>query len=312
MIAAVEAYIRQLGAATSRGWERFWFVPTSAGSLGIIRILAGASTLWAIVAYQPDLADWLDPEGMLPLELVRDLFPVQWSPLDTLPPTAWAPFHLATILLLALLTIGVGGRVVAALALVGTLSFFHRLPLASGRFEAVAAMLLAYLVLGDASQNCAVGRWYRNRRAPANPTTGMTQEQASNCSALNTISQRLIQLHTALIHLMMGTAQLAAMGGVWYSGEGMWLVASGGNSLLDMTGLEAYPRLVALLSHSVTLYLLTFPLGTWHTLWRPLLLAWGLLVWTMVAVFSGDWLFAVAMIAGSLAQVSSVADRPVE
>jgi hypothetical protein len=300
----VRTYFAELTATIGAWWNRFWFTPRRAGMLGVLRALTGLLALYTVATYGPDLDRWFGPEGMLPVKMVRGLYDSHWSALDYLPPNMLWPAYWASLATIGLMTLGVGGRVVAVLATAATLSFFSRAPLLTGEFEPILALLMVYLCVGRAGDEFSLPALLRRRSAP---TAYSLQPTAST-----TISIRLIQIHIAIVHLMMGWAQLAAPEGAWWSGEGLWLAATRpGMALVDLGILKEHPRIVAAWSHLITLYLLAMPVLVWSRLARPLVLAVGVLVWLSLAVASGWLMFCLAMLVGLLAFVErSEISRP--
>ncbi len=296
MIDAVRTYFTDLNAAVGSGWNRFWFMPRPATTLGAMRIATGLLALYAVATYAPDLERWFGENGMLPLSMVRDLYDTQWSVLDYVPARFLWPAFWTSLGVVALFLLGVGGRAVAVLATIATLSFFSRAPLLTGEFESILAFLLVYLCIGRASDAFSVAALLRNR---SKPTADSRQPTASNSIAL-----RLLQIHIALAHLMMGLGQLAAPEGAWWNGEGVFLAAMRpGMSLVDLSILTNHPRIVAAWSHLMTIYLLAMPALVWVRLARPLVLAVGVLAWLAFAVASGWTTFCLAMLTGLLAFV---------
>lgn len=286
--AACAAYVKRLNDALAEGWQRFWFVPSSARPLGALRIVVGAATAVALAAFYPDLERWFAPGGMMPLEFIRDLYPWQATPLDGLP-TAWLlPALVAAVAAAVLFAAGIGGRWIAVACWIAAASFFQRAPFACGPFEAVALPLIGYLCVGRAGDAWSV----LSRRGPSRAT------QVPAVS--NTVALRLIQIHIALVHAMMAVAQLSAAGNVWLSGEGMWLASAHPEiAWYDFSGFADQPRLFALWSHAVTAYLIALPILAWRRLLVPALLAIGACVWLSIAVATGQALFAAVMWAGA-------------
>jgi hypothetical protein len=293
----LSTYFAELTATVGAWWNRFWFTPRRAGVLGMLRVLTGLLALYAVATYGPDLDRWFGPGGMLPVKMVRGLYDSHWSALDYLPPNMLWPAYWASLAAIALMTLGVGGRVIAILATAATLSFFSRAPLVTGEFEPVLAFLMVYLCIGRSGDEFSLPALNRKRASAVAP-------RPSLLAPSNTIAIRLIQIHIAIVHLMMGWAQLAAPEGAWWSGEGIWLAAMRpGMALVDLSLLSEHPRIVAAWSHLITLYLLAMPVLVWNRLARPLVLAVGVLVWLSLALASGWVMFCLAMLVGMLAFV---------
>lgn len=290
MSSAARRYFADLNASLADAWNRFWFTPSAAAPLGVVRIAAGALAMYAVASYGPDLRAWFDAEGMLPLPIVRELYPDQWSLLDYVSGRGLWAVYSAAIAAAALLTVGVGGRIAAVATLVLTLSFFHRAPLVTGEFEAVLALLLAYLCLGRAGDALSLSALFPRRRGDSGPAPP---------TAANRIALRLIQVHIGLIHVMMAIAMFAAPGGVWFSGEGIWLAAARPEgALVDLTGWEEHTKLFALASHATTAYFAGFPFVVINRRLRPLALAAAAIAWPLLAIVTGKVLFCLAMAAG--------------
>lgn len=288
---AVTDYITELNTTVGAAWNRFWFTASSASTLATLRIAVGLLSLYAVATYAPDLELWFGPGGMMPLELVRSLYDGQVSLLDYVPPTMLWPAYWASLVVLALFTLGVGGRITAIGATIVTFSFFARGPLVTGEFESILSFLLVYLCIGRADDVYSLKAVWRRHttNSPLPPPV----------SPFNTISLRLIQVHTALACLMMGWAQLAAPESAWWSGEGIFLAAGRPDMpLVDLSGLADRPRLVAAWSHAMTLFLLGMPILIWNRLARPIVVIFGALVWISFALASGWVPFCAAMLTG--------------
>jgi hypothetical protein len=301
---AVTDYFNDLNATVGAAWNRFWFTPSSATTLALIRIAAGLLALYAVATYAPDLELWFGDGGMLPLEMVRSLYDGQLSLLDYTPPNMLWPVYWASLALIGFFTLGVGGRIIAIAATIVMFSFFSRAPLVTGEFESILSFLLVYLCIGKADDALSLKAFWRRHttNSPLRPPP----------SPFNTISLRLIQIHAALACLMMGWAQLAAPEAAWWSGEGIWLAAGRPNMpLIDLSGLEEHPRIVAAWSHAITLYLLLMPFCIWNRLARPVFVIAGGLVWLSFAAASGWVPFCAAMLTATAAFIEPPELRPV-
>ncbi len=298
MKAAVKNYFDELGSAVGQGWNRFWFIPTAATTLGLVRVATGLMSFYAVYTYAPDLERWFSPAGMMPKTMIEGLYVGQWSMFDYLPTYALWPAYWASLAVLALYALGIGGRIICILAAAVTLSFFGRTPLVTGEFETILAILLVYLCVGRSCDAFSVTAW-RRQQALQPPASSLQP-----ASPANTIALRLLQIHFAAVHLMMGCAQLNAPEGAWWTGEGIWLAATRpGMALVDFSFLTDHPRVVAAWSHVITLYLLTFAVFIWLRLARPIVLAVGVFVWVSFALASGWIMFSLAMLTGLLAYV---------
>jgi hypothetical protein len=306
---SVARYFNELSTALGAAWNRFWFTPSPATTLGFLRIATGLLALFAVATYLPDLERWFAEDGMLPMSLIRDLYRPegqilgQRSLFDYLPDAAVMPAYGISLAIIALYTVGIGGRAICIAATVLTISFFTRAPLVIGEFEHVLAMLMIYLCIGRACDALSLAALMRKKEAaPSSLQPPAYSLQPS--SPLNTTSLRLIQVHTAIIHLMTGYAQLSAPEAAWWSGEGIWLAAGRpGMPLVDLQRLEDNFRVIAVWSHAITAYLLVQPVLIWNRLMRPLILALGAFAWLSFMLASGWVPLCLAMLTALAAYV---------
>jgi hypothetical protein len=301
----IARYFNDLATTIGAAWNRFWFTPSRADTLGFLRIATGLLALFAVATYLPDLERWFAEDGMLPMSLIRDLYRPegqilgQRSLFDYLPDAALVPVYWTSLAVITLYTLGIGGRVICIAATVATISFFTRAPLVIGEFEHVLAMLMIYLCIGRACDALSLSALWR-KKDPASDQSAIRNPQ----SALNTTSLRLIQVHTAIIHLMTGYAQLSAPEAAWWSGEGVWLAAGRpGLPLVDLKHLEDNFRVIAVWSHTITAYLLAQPVLIWNRLACPLILALGAFAWISFMLASGLVPLCLAMLTALCAYI---------
>jgi len=296
MIGWISDYFSRLTQAFGEGWTRFWFTPSDPATLSLMRVLLGAIVVYLHATLLPDLVPLFGPQGMLPAAEIAPIEGGAFSYLNYLssPGELWT-VHLMGLAVLILFTIGFWTRLTAVGALIVFLSDVHRAPMITGRAEVIAAMLLAYLCLAPSGARFSVDRWLALRAGkPALPTPPST---------LATISTRLIQVHLALLIGMMGFSKLA--GEPWWNGTGVWwLITRPESRLVDFTWLHRSPQLLEAWSHAIVAFELIFAVLIWVPLARPLLLFAGVLIWTSLALVTGDIPWALLMGVASLAFVS--------
>ena len=87
------------------------------------------------------------------------------------PAVIW-PLHIAALVVLAMLTVGLFTRVTSVLALVITLSYCHRLTGSLFGLDQVNAFIAMYLMVGPAGAVWSVDRWLASRRLPVSQQPG--------------------------------------------------------------------------------------------------------------------------------------------
>jgi hypothetical protein len=304
-MSAVANYFRTLSSRFGDGWNRFWFAPSDACTLSTIRLLTGLLLLYWYGAFGFDLVRLFADGGWLPVEAVRQvdadnlsssgIAPFSYLNFMHRPQELWIAFGLGFIPLV-MFTFGLATRIGAILTLIVVLSFIHRAPMLGSQFEPVVSFVLAYLCIGRSGDYHSIDSVLRRRRADA-----VGQKSPAPASAFNTISQRLIQVHLAGLYAVMGLSKL--MGDPWWTGLGTWwLMTRSESRLVDLTWLP--PQIVEVLTHSVVLFELVFPILIWNRLARPLLLGISVVMWTLMALMTGQVLFSLMMLIASLAFLS--------
>ena len=254
----------------------------------------GLAAFYLVVSYTADLVVWFGPEGLLPVEVVRQLTGVSRAgPFEAQPAAVrWSFLFLAdskgllwcahgvSLLVTLAFALGLFSRVTAVLSLAVVLSYVHRAPMITGPFESVLTMLLFYLCWAPCGARWSVDRWLAERKSPDAQSREVTLSIGAN------ISQRLMQVHLSALYLLMGMSMLA--GEVWWAGEAVWwLVARGESRLIDLTFLDRHLLVINLWTHAVVLFPLAFGVFIWNSLARPLLLVLSLLLWVPLALVTG-------------------------
>lgn len=249
LILAVKAWFSSVLGA----WDRFWFTPAQPHTLAMIRILGGAMLLYTHLVWTINLEAFLGPQGWLPqgatavLNQSADGKIYAWSYLAWFdsPAMLW-PLHIAALVVLAMLVVGLWTRVTSILAFIITLSYCHRLPMAMFGLDQINALIAMYLMLGRSGDAWSLDRWLATRQGPApvRPAIGTN------------IAIRLIQLHMCVIYLFGGIGKMR--GEFWWDGTALWYgFANLEYQSLDMLWTVHYPVLLSLLTH-ITVFWETF------------------------------------------------------
>jgi hypothetical protein len=304
----MSGYFERLTEGFGLGWNRFWFKPSDPYTLSVLRVLVGLVAFYNIFTYSFDLDRFFGPAGLLPTDVVNSLLEsrsaadvtYRFSFFDNIHSSGelWA-FHLLSLFVLVLFTIGLYSRVTSVLALLVVLSYAHRAIFLTSEFEGVLAFIMLYICLGSSGACLSVDSWRAAKKA-AGPT--------APASYSSTISLRLIQVHLTVVYVMMLLGQLSAP--VWWNGQAAWWLAlNTQDSLVDLTGLSGHVFFFNFLTHMIVAYELAFPLLVWKPLARPLILGLGVIVWSTVAVLSGLVSFCLLMMIANLAFIPGVEMR---
>jgi hypothetical protein len=291
VLTAVVGYLAGFARSLAQQWETFWFTPADPTLLGVIRVLTGLMLVYTHAVWGLALGDFFGPAGWLSADLVRALqrgeyaYSFWWWV-----PTAWMwPAYAASLLVLALFTLGLWTRVTSVLALAVTISYAQRVPAALFGLDQINVILTLYLAIGPSGQAVSLDRWLARRR-------GKVAGAAAPSVGAN-LAQRLIQVHMCVVYFFAGISKL--QGPAWWNGQAMWrALANLEYQSADLTWLAWHPWLLNLATHFCVLWELSFCVLIWSRLWRPLVLAGALALHLGIGAFLGMWTFGLIMLIG--------------
>jgi hypothetical protein len=316
---AALGYLRELRQATVDGWNRFWFTPADAATLGLIRLLAGAMLLYTHLVWTVDLEGFFGTYARLPADFAHQAHEsaFAWSYLYWIssPASLWS-VHVAALVVLAMLMAGLFTRVTSILAFLITISYIHRAPFALFGLDNINAMLAMYLMIGpsgaayslDRLLGIGTGSGDRGTRSKDAPLPASRSSIPTYTSA--NLAIRLIQVHMCIIYLFAGFGKL--QGETWWNGMAMWgAFANYEYQTLDMTWLAAHPLVINFLTHLTIAWECSYIVLIWPRLTRPLMLALAVPLHLGIAVCMGMITFGLVMLIANLAFVSPALIRSV-
>jgi hypothetical protein len=296
----ISNYLREFVRGTWQGWNRFWFSPSDPATLGLIRIFAGAMLFYTHLIWSLDLNGFFGADGWLPAKTIESLpnhsvFEWSWFYWITSPTLMWT-VHIASLVVFALLTIGLWSRAMSILAFLATVAYANRASLAQFGLDDANAMLAMYLMIGPCGAAYSVDSWLKRRRAggnklPVEPLIGAN------------FAIRLLQVHLCVIYFFSGLGK--AQGPLWWNGWAMLMATANYEyQSLSATWLIHYRYLAFFLTHLTVFWELSYCALVWPRLTRPIVIAIGVGMHLGIGLFLGMWTFGVAMIIANLAFVS--------
>jgi hypothetical protein len=284
-------------ATALRGWRTFWFRPTRAYTLGVVRIAFGALIVIWTAALLPGLHDLFGTEGVAPSPLRE---PFRWTVFqvwtsDQALLVGWAILLVAAIAM----TIGWHSRLAAVVVWVLVLAFQYRNPSAfnSGdvviRVEAFVLMLAPSGAALSLDQRRRTGSfWSTQIRAP----WGI----------------RLLQLQVSIIYLASVRSKMS--GHAWSDGTAVSYALRLYDMLLVPTphAFSADPLLVNIATWGTLATELSLGILVWNKRLRPWILAGGIVMHTTIALTINVGFFSPAMFVLYLAFVppTTIRDLP--
>ncbi len=220
-----------------RAWDRFWFAPSDATTLGLMRICTGALMLYIHLTYAVALLSYVGPTAWLGqdvMQWVRLEFPIMapgnswdgpdvvvakgqfvWSPYFHLQDPLWIGLmHAAVMVATLLFTIGFASRVTSVLAWAGGVIYIHRAPSTVFGVDTMTNLGLLYLMIAPCGAALSLDRWLAVRRLRRQLGAAYTPPRPLLPSA--TFATRLIQINYCIIYLIAGMSKL--LGSTWWGG----------------------------------------------------------------------------------------------
>jgi hypothetical protein len=280
-------------------WNQFWFEPSAATTLAMIRIATGAMLAYIHIVWCLRLDDFLGPNAFTTGAFAQSLHlgDYAWSYLwftDSIP-LLWA-HQLVAIALSILMSIGLFTRFVIPIVWFMTLMVCHRMTGFLFGLDQIVMMVTMYLMVGRSGDELSFDR-YLHLQSLRGLREAKVCVPISDGSAYNTIAARLMQIHLCVIYLFGGLGKMR--GETWWDGSAIWLSAvSYEYQSLDLTWIGNFPVLMALAAH-VTLFWETFYVClVWPKMTRPWVLLTAVAVHAGIGIFLGmitfGWMMIVA------------------
>ncbi len=304
----VTNYFRELYAAATSGWDRFWFSARSPETFCLIRIFAGAMLFYTHLVWSADFAGFFGPRGRLSVDFVRSLHLASgdtngfaWSHLFWFESQVvlWA-IHWLALLALLMFTIGFACRVTSVLAFLIAVSYVHRANGALFGLDQINVFLAMYLMLGPSGECFSVDRWLRSRASRAR---GSHSQLPVRSFVSTNVATRLIQIHLCVVYFFAGAGKLA--GETWWNGEALWgAFANLEYQTIDMTWIAGSLVLVNFLSQFSVAWELTYSVFVWNRLLRPIVVGLAIPLHLGIALCMGMITFGLIMLVANMAFVS--------
>ena len=316
-----------------RPWTRFWFTPIDPTGFGFLRICCGFVVFFTYLMYSYDLFSyvgphcWLDQPTWTRTETPVYEPPTNWADAPTLlsekdsyvwsfflhvqDPFWIVVFHVGVLVVMLLFMVGLWTRVTSVLTWMGVMCYIHRLPTSQFGMDAMIAILLLYMMIGNGGAALSLDRWLEVRRLRREQ--GPSADLALKPSWSANLAVRLFQIHFCTIYLVSGLSKLQGAG--WWNGTAIWWCLANPNFAPMRIGLY-HQFLVFLcqqrwlweiyLSGSVAFTLFTeigFAFLVWNKKWRPIMVGCSVLLHIGIGLIMGLVVFSLCMLTMVLAFV---------
>ncbi|WP_413557024.1 hypothetical protein [Bdellovibrio sp. HCB209] len=277
-------------------WDAFWFGSQNLLPLAFMRVMLCGTLLYMSVMRFFNLsfftdASWVSRDKALLIlpELGRPLF--AWN---FWPDSMNVPMLSLLVLLFALLTIGIGGRVLMALAWVINIGFIYRNYPVNFGADVIGSLFLFYMMFTNSCERLSVLNLIRKKKS----------FQASD--ALSSMMIRMMQVQIMAIYAYTGWEKLK--GGSWWDGTALWSVlANPQMTTMDFTFLREIPWIIPIIGYMTIIFEIYFPpMVVWHKS-RHAWLLMGVGMHMGIGIFMGLMPFATIMLSTYFLFLSPIA-----
>ena len=290
---SIRTFVRQWADA----WNGFWFRPSAAHTLAVMRIMTGLMVLYSHAVWTLEFDGFIGA-NLLPTSYRMDLFKTSlestfaWSHFDWLPPALWMPVHVLGLLVVVCFVVGWQTKIVSWITAALVISYAHRATGALFGLDQILAFLTLYLAVSNCGGAFSIDRKL-NRSKPVD-------HQRPRLSPWNTIATRLIQIHLCIVYLFAGLGK--CQGDTWWNGEAIWgALASHEYQTVDMTFLADQMGLVAVITLLTLFWEVSYAALIWPKLTRPIMLTIAIPMHLGIGICMGMMTFGLVMLIANLA-----------
>lgn len=273
-------------------WNCFWFQPVSLFNLAVFRIILCGTLFWLYVERHRDLQMYFSDRGMVSSVESIQLIPEFYRPM--LNTFLWGEnyfilVHGVFLLLLFLLTLGIGGRWLAIPCWFIHMSFLHRNYSIAFGADLIGGIFLFYLSLTQSCKRLSLSNFISNK-------IFNKKQQIAHSDLFTSVFYRFAQLQLCIIYAYSGFEKLK--GQTWWDGMALWNVfANPQMTVVDMTWTRFVPWVIPVITYTTILFEIYFCVLAWIKPTRLLFLTLGVLFHIGIGSIMALHAFALVMIA---------------
>ncbi|UOF02029.1 HTTM domain-containing protein [Bdellovibrio reynosensis] len=265
-------------------WDDFWFAPQSLLGLAFMRILL-CGTMFYLYSVRLSNLHYYTDESWIPKSLAIEVMPELSRPLFLWAfwPDSFNPLmHGLLVFFLGCLTLGVGGRIFAALAWVIGAGFIQRNYSVNFGADIIANLFLFYMIFANSCERLSIINLFRKKT------------YFKNADILSSLMIRMMQFQICVIYAYTGFEKLK--GGSWWDGTALWSVmANPQMTTMDFSFLRSIPWIIPIMAYLTILFEVYFPAMVAWPKTRNVWLLIGVAFHMGIGVFMGLGPFATTM-----------------
>lgn len=265
-------------------WDNFWFAPQNLLGVAFMRVVLCGTMFYmyvirmANVVYYTD-ASWIPRARALDVmgDLYRPFF--LWS---FWPDSMMRVMHTLLVILLGLLTLGIGGRWIMWAAWILDVGFIQRNYAANFGADIIAALFLFYMSFTQSCERLSVLNLLRRKKS------------FKQSDMLSSVMIRMMQVQIAVLYAYTGWEKLKGMS--WWDGTALWSVmANPQMTTMNFDFLRNIPWVIPMAAYSTMIFEIYFPAMVSWKKTRYMWLALGVFFHSGIAIFMGLGAFAMTM-----------------
>ncbi|MGZ3772068.1 MAG: HTTM domain-containing protein [Pseudobdellovibrionaceae bacterium] len=266
-------------------WEHFWFAPQNLLGLAFMRVLLCGTMVYLYSARLLNLSYYNDGSWM-PRSLALEVMPEIYRPLFLWafwPDSLNLVMHSLLVVLLVLLTIGIGGRWLMWMAWIIDMGFIQRNYSVNFGADIIGALFLFYMSFTQSCERLSVVNLFRRKK------------EFKNSDILSSVMIRMMQVQISVIYAYTGFEKLK--GASWWDGTALWSVmANPQMTTMDFSFLRVVPWIIPVVAYLTIAFEIYFPLAVAWPKMRNAWLILGVLFHASIAICMGLAPFATMMV----------------
>lgn len=265
-------------------WERFWFGPQDLLGLAFMRVCLCATMFYMYFVRMFNMHYFTD-QNWITRSMARQAMPELYRPpfMWFFWPDSWSLLvHGLFLVLLLLLTVGIGGRWIMWIAWIFSMGFLQRNYSVVFGADVIASLFMFYMMFTKSCERLSVLNLIRKKSVFV------------KSDVVSAMMIRMMQVQICVIYGYTGWEKLK--GGSWWDGTALWSVmANPQMTTFDFSFLRSVSWLIPIVAYLTIIFEVYFPVMVAWPKTRYLWLSVGFLFHAGIGLFMGLGPFALAM-----------------
>lgn len=297
----IASLIKKEGEKLYRLWNDFWFSPQDLLPISVFRFFFCFSLFVFHCIRFLDYEFFYSEKGILPYatlaKVVPESFvaPIPWEALAAHPTIGWL-LHLAFLIGLLLLALGVIGRNGTWIVFILHLVFIKRNPMIIYGADLTSTAFFFMLCFTQCNEYLRVRLpWQKKGRA----FLDFSPSEQSKSDLLGSVGIRFIQVQLCIIYAYAGFEK--TKGPTWWKGDAIWnSLGNGQLTTIDFSFLQYFPVFIAFMTFATIIWETYFIFLVWYKPLRYYILGFGVFLHIGIAISLNIPFFSLLMVCAYL------------